>query len=401
MGNYFDVAIIGAGPAGAVAAALLNQRGFKVCVLEKQHFPRFVVGESLLPHGMEILAEAGLLAPVQAAGFQHKDGVVFRRGDDCAVYDFNDKSHPGPSTALNVQRDRFDKILIDQVIDAGATVRFGESVVVFDNTDVYARLRVARENGQHYQINAGFVLDASGHFRAIPRLRGWEMPAHLPVRQVHLTHIDDHITDPAFERNKNMIVTHPQYRDVWLWLTPFSNGRLSVGVVGRPERFAGISASANILKKNVHDVPMLADLLANAVWDNGFPFLYLSGFSASVKYSHGRHFALLGNAAGFLDPVFSSGTTIAMHSAKLAADVLTRQLYDEPVDWQTDFADALNLGVNTLQAYAEGWYEGRFQDLIYSQRQSPEEKRMLSAIFAGYAWDKKNPYVRNAQAIMM
>ena len=65
MGNYFDVAIIGAGPAGAVAAALLNQRGFKVCVLEKQHFPRFVVGESLLPHGMEILAEAGLLAPVQ------------------------------------------------------------------------------------------------------------------------------------------------------------------------------------------------------------------------------------------------------------------------------------------------------------------------------------------------
>ncbi|MFD1245875.1 NAD(P)/FAD-dependent oxidoreductase [Paralysiella testudinis] len=401
MTDYFDVAIIGAGPAGAVAAALLNQRGFKVCVLEKQHFPRFVVGESLLPHCMEILAEAGLLAPVQAAGFQHKDGIVFSRGDGSVAYDFTDKFHPGPGTALNVQRDRFDKMLIDQVIDAGATVRFGESVVAFGNDDAHASLRVVCENGEYYQINAGFVFDASGHFRAIPRLRGWEMPTHLPVRQVHLTHIDDHITDSSFDRNKNMIITHPQYADVWLWLTPFSNGRISVGVVGRPERFTGISASADILKKFVRDVPMLADLLANAVWDNGFPFLYLSGFAANVKYSHGQHFALLGNAAGFLDPAFSSGTTIAMHSAKLAADVLTRQLQGETVDWQTDFADALNLGVNTLHTYAEGWYEGRFQDLIYGQRQSPEEKRMLSAILAGYAWDKKNPYVRNAQAIMM
>ena len=103
MIQHYDVVIIGAGPSGAVAAALLNKRGFNVCVVEKQHFPRFVIGESLLPHCMELLYEAGFLPAVQAGfGFQYKNGFAFSWGERNTSFKFTDKFSSGPSTAFNV-----------------------------------------------------------------------------------------------------------------------------------------------------------------------------------------------------------------------------------------------------------------------------------------------------------
>ena len=114
---------------------------------------------------------------------------------------------------------------------------------------------------------------------------------------------------------------------------------------------------------------------------------------ANVKTLHGPGFALLGNAAEFLDPVFSSGVTIAMRSASMAAAVLHRQLQGEAVDWQTEFAEPLKRGVDTFRCYVEGWYAGTFQDVIYHPDSSPQIRRMISAILAGYAWDERNPFV--------
>src|SRR5262250_484934 len=99
-----DVIIIGAGPAGAVAAALLRRRGRSVLVLEREQFPRFSVGESLLPQSMEYLAAAGMLDAVQSAGFQPKNGAVFARGERCAAFDFSAKFSPGWSTTYEVER---------------------------------------------------------------------------------------------------------------------------------------------------------------------------------------------------------------------------------------------------------------------------------------------------------
>ena len=394
--NRFDVVIIGAGPSGSVSAALLKQKGLNVCVLEKQHFPRFVIGESLLPHCMEILEAAGLVEAVNAEpSFQYKNGAAFTWGNRYTYFDFTDKFTSGPGTTFQVRRGIFDKILIDETAKKGVDVRFGHEVLSFDNSGDSAILQVCTEDGEEYVLNAGFVLDASGYGRVLPRLLDLETPSHLPSRVARFTHIDDNIDAPDFDRNKILITTHPQHRDVWLWLIPFADNRCSIGVVGLPETLAGDNET--ILKTFALECPMLKRILVNANWDNEFPYRSIQGYSANVKSLHGRYFALLGNAAEFLDPVFSSGVTIALHSALLSADLVVRQLKNNDVDWQKEFAEPLMVGVNAFRTYVNGWYNGSFQDVIYAENPQPEIRRMISAILAGYAWDEKNPFVAKSE----
>lgn len=396
MSTQFDVAVIGAGPAGSVASALLRKKGYQVCVLEKQHFPRFVIGESLLPHCMEMLEEAGFTDAVRAEpGFQLKNGAAFSWGSRYTEFDFTDKFSDGPGTTYQVRRAVFDKILIGEAAKQGVEVRFGHGVTAFDNSGDFARLNIETDTGESYELTAKFVLDASGYGRVLPRLLNLETPSHLPPRQAHFTHIDDNITHPKFDRNKILITTHPQHRDVWIWLIPFGDNRCSVGVVGTPDKLVG--ESETVLKKFVYECPMLNEILDKAVWENDFPFRSIQGYSANVKSLHGRHFALLGNAAEFLDPVFSSGVTIALHSAKLAADLLAKQLEGGTADWDTEFAEPLMIGVDTFRTYVDGWYDFRFQNVVYAPDRSPEISRMLSSILAGYAWDTENPFVAKSE----
>lgn len=390
--EQFDVVIIGAGPSGSVSASLLHKQGLKVCVLEKQHFPRFVIGESLLPYCMDILQEADLVDAVHSEkSFQFKNGAAFTWGNRYTYFDFTDKFTAGPGTTYQVRRGIFDKILIDETAKKGVEVRFGHEVLAFDNQGEQAELRVKTEQGEEYQISAKFVLDASGYGRVLPRLLDLETPSHLPARIAHFTHIDDNINDPSFDRNKILITTHPEHRDVWLWLIPFADNRCSIGVVGLPETLVG--ESEVVLKKFALECPMLNKILAKANWENEFPYRNIQGYSANVKALHGKHFALLGNAAEFLDPVFSSGVTIALHSARLASHLIPRQLQGQAVDWKQEFANPLMVGVNAFRTYVNGWYDTSFQDVIYARNPQPEIRQMLSSILAGYAWDEKNPFV--------
>ncbi|WP_037588436.1 NAD(P)/FAD-dependent oxidoreductase [Stenoxybacter acetivorans] len=395
--NQPHTVIIGAGPSGTVAAALLTQKRHRVTVLEQQHFPRFVIGESLLPHCMEILDEADMLTAVMAqSGFQYKNGAAFTWGECYTHFEFTDKFTHGPGTTFQVQRVVFDQLLVNEAQKQGIEIRFGHKVNSWQETDDGVVLGIDSEK-ESYTLGADFVLDASGYGRVLPRLLNLECPSELPPRQAVFTHIDDHIVGNGFDRNKILISTHPQHRDVWFWLIPFSNGQSSIGVVGSNSRLGTVKAGeeAEFLQKWVNDIPMLRRILVNAVWDNGIPYRQLQNYSANVSALFGKRFALLGNAAEFLDPVFSSGVTIALHSAKLAADTLHRQYSGETVDWAHDFAQKLMVGVNAFRTYVNGWYNGTFQDVIYApeEKVNPEIRRMISAILAGYAWDENNPYV--------
>ncbi|MCJ8170376.1 NAD(P)/FAD-dependent oxidoreductase [Atopomonas sediminilitoris] len=391
-----EVVVIGAGPSGAIAAALLKRQGHDVLVIERQHFPRFSIGESLLTHCLDFVAEAGMLPAVEAAGFQYKNGAAFTWHEQYTDFDFGDKFSPGRNSTFQVQRADFDQLLADQASAQGVEIRYGETLVQADFSSAQPQLTVQREDGAQYNVSARFVLDGSGYGRVLPRLLDLETPSAFPSRCALFTHIEDRIDDAHFDRNKILISIHPEHRGVWFWLIPFSNGRSSIGVVAEESFYHDRPSDlATCLRQLTTDVPMLKRILGNAQWDT--PVNRQAGYSANVKALHGQNFALLGNAAEFLDPVFSSGVTIAMHSASLAAGLVHRQLQGQAVDWDAEFSKPLMLGVDTFRAYVEGWYDGSFQNVIFQSDRNAEVKRMICSILAGYAWDSSNPFVAQAK----
>ncbi|MEZ9339846.1 NAD(P)/FAD-dependent oxidoreductase [Vibrio splendidus] len=399
-----QVVIIGAGPSGAIAASLLHKKGIDVRVIEKSLFPRFSIGESLLPACMEVIEQAGMSEAVADANFQFKDGAAFRKNGVYTAFNFEDKFSAGPGTTFQVQRGAFDKVLADTAEAQGVAIDYQHELMGINFTEDSTILDVQVLDGERYQLEAQYVLDGSGFGRVLPKMLDLEEPSSLPPRKAIFTHINDHIsateTDLEYDRNKILISVHPTNPDVWYWLIPFSNGVSSFGIVGEPKFFESYPQDKiAAIKQLATEEPGLAEILANAEYPN--PAGEIGGYSANVKHLATDKYALLGNAGEFLDPVFSSGVTIAMKSAQFAVECVEKQLNGDKVDWDRDYADPLMVGVNTFRTYVEGWYSGTLQDVIFYQDPNPKIKQMVCSILAGYAWDKTNPYVKESKRRLM
>jgi flavin-dependent dehydrogenase len=395
-----DVVIIGAGPSGSIAASLLHQAGKRVVVLEKLQFPRFSIGESLLPCCMQLIEEADMLDAVNAAGFQFKNGAAFRYQDQYTHFDFTDKFTPGPGTTFQVERASFDKLLADTATKQGVEICYGQTV---ESVDLSAapKLTVRDKTGELYTIEAKYLLDASGFGRVLPRLLDLEKPSSLANRSAVFTHIQDNIGDKkihgkVFDRNKILVSIHPENKDIWYWLIPLSDTKCSLGVVGEPHLLGDTKHNLqDLLMSMVKQEPSLSYLLSDAEILRDCALL--NGYSANVSTLATDKFALLGNAGEFLDPVFSSGVTIAMQSASMAVKCAVRQLNGTAVNWEEEYSDPLMRGVDTFRTYVEAWYDGRFQDVIFHQDPNNKIKQMICSILAGYAWDESNPFVNDSQ----
>jgi flavin-dependent dehydrogenase len=387
----YDVLVIGAGPAGSMASALLARRGFKVLVLERQTFPRFSIGESLLAYSAQMLSDTGMLEAVQTRGFQYKNGAVFDRDGRTSEFNFADKSTAGLGFTFQVQRADFDDTLAQEALKAGAEIRFEVEITAVDLSGEKPKVTSRAADGSTEIHEPRFVLDASGFGRTLPKLLDLHRPSAFPARAAIFCHVRDNTISGAFDRQKIRAGIHPDDHEIWSWLIPFSNGTASVGVVSSIEHH---KARTGTLEEQfwqaLGEEPRLLDLLSKAKTVR--PVGELIGYAATVTRLHGRNFALLGNAAEFLDPIFSSGVTIAMKSAILAAGLLDRQLRGESVDWEREFADELTYGVETFRNFVAGWYDGSLQDVIFFPRQTANIRRMICAVLAGYAWDKDNPY---------
>jgi flavin-dependent dehydrogenase len=386
-----DVLVIGAGPAGCIAAATANKLGLKVRVVEKLRFPRFVIGESLLPRVMDHLDATGLLPFVEAAGFQKKFGAKFVMGDQTCDFNFSECHTPGWTWTWQVPRAQFDTLLTEGLRAQGIRVDFGIGVETIDfNPDESSVTHVVDENGNASHIQARFIIDGSGYGRVIPKLLGLNKPSGFDTRKSHFTHLTDPNRPTGIEGNRITVVVHGER--IWIWVIPFSNGLTSVGYVGDPEFFSGLPLDP--------DERMRALILASPFLSHRFKDCEMKlaprtieGYAITSTQFFGKGFVTVGNATEFLDPVFSSGVTFAMESGATAARVVAKKLGGQPFDFKTEYVDHMMQGINTFRTFVNTWYNGDLHQIFFAKTHTPEIKKQICSVLAGYVWDKTNPVV--------
>ena len=394
-----DVLIIGAGPSGSVAAAYLREKNIKVIVLEKTQFPRIVVGESLIPRSMDHFEEAGLLPYLEKQNFEVKPGARFIRGEQICIFDFSKKFGKGQDWTWQVPRADFDMTLADAIIDKGADLRFNEEVIDVQFEGKKSITTVKKQNGETYQINAKFLIDASGYGRVLPRLLNIDSPSKLNPHSAIFTHIDD-VRRPE-GREGTQISFDIIETKVWLWVIPFSNGKTSVGIVGPTDYINQLSTNQDTTEA-LQNAIQKSDFYVNRFGNLPFEFnpIWLKNYSAAVTKMFGDGYVLTGNSTEFLDPVFSSGVCFATESGLKAAKLAIKEINGEKVDWQTDYEDYMKEGIDVFTTYVQEWYTGNLQELFFHQPENPDVKEKICAVLAGYVWNKENPFLKKHYSVI-
>lgn len=396
-----DILVIGAGPSGAVSSAYLNKHGVRVKVVEKTKFPRIVVGESLIPRVMDHFDEAGFLPALNAMNFEKKLGARFIKGAQSCHFDFSKKFSEGWDWTWQVPRADFDDTLTQELLRMGVDLEFESEVldVVF-KPDGRSETTVRDKEGVEKKIHARFVIDASGYGRVLPRLLHLDAPSGLEPLSSIFSHVRDINRDKTNDTEEGTLISFDVLQTkVWLWVIPFSNGNTSVGIVGPTDFINGLA-------ENTTDALRNAIMMSAFYRDRfaGLDFLFepikLQNYSRSVSKFYGDGFVLTGNSTEFLDPVFSSGVAFATESGMKAAKLALRQLNGEQVDWQKEYVDYMQQGINVFRTYVKEWYTGNLQTLFFHQPENEDVKRKICSVLAGYVWDQTNPFVKKHDNII-
>ncbi len=392
MSEKVDVLVIGAGPAGSIASAMIHKHGYTVRVVEREKFPRFVIGESLLPRCMEVLEETELLEAVKAKGFQEKFGAKFMKDDKVADFNFSDQFSDGWKWTWQVQRADFDLTLISEVERRGVQVDFETTVTAIEFfEDESSVTTVQRTDGSEEKIAARFVVDASGYGRVIPRLFNLDTPSSLDPRKSIFAHVNDVHRNSHDEPNRIIAVMYAP--GVWTWIIPFSSGVTSLGFVGSFDFFDSIEGDqAQKFKTCIEGNEYLKKRFGDVSWV--FEPRKLEAWSATTDKFYGKGFVLTGNVTEFLDPIFSSGVMFATVSSHLASKLVIKKLKGEDVDWDRDYTHFIRQGVDTFRTFVMAWYDGTLEQIFFSKNPDPLIKRQICSVLAGYVWDQKNPFVR-------
>jgi flavin-dependent dehydrogenase len=316
-----DVIIIGGGPAGSTAAALLAQQGLSVTLLERERFPRFQIGESLLPYNNDLFERLGISDQLMKGDFVPKYGAYFVTGDGKVGYSFRfDRNLREPYThSFQVKRAEFDHVLLRNAAAKGVDVR-EETAVVSVDLSKSDRATVKLAGGE--LLEARFVLDASGHGSVVGKSVGKK--ADIPeLKKIALfAHYVKVPLAPGREAGNTTIVV---LKNAWLWMIPVTADVMSVGLVVDRDQFLNSGLTAEeMLARTIADTPWVAERMKEA--ERITQIYARKDFSFRMNKLVGPNFALIGDAAGFLDPIFSTGVFMAMKSADIAAAAVLERL---------------------------------------------------------------------------
>ena len=386
--SEYDVIVIGGGPAGAASATRLAQRGRRVLLLEKEHFPRFHIGESMLPCSMPLLEQLGAMPRVTAAQFLPKYAAEFVTADGALRrrYAFADGLIDGPGSAYEVDRSEFDKLLLDNAAEQGVEVRQGVQVVRFELDGPRGVSVVARaENGSESTVEAQLLIDATGQSSLLAgRLGLREMDAELKNFAV-FSHFEGASRYSGKEEGDISVVLIPEG---WWWVIPLKDDRTSVGLVMPSRTLRGQKPDEAFFQKQIEQTPFLRERLASA--RRVAPVRSVSDYSYTSRKVVGDRFLMVGDAAAFIDPVFSTGVYLdlidAFHTADAADAALRARKYDR--SQFLSYEREVQKNVATYRRFVKGFYTPEFVDVLMSPSDWLELRAAITSLLAGYGVDR-------------
>jgi FADH2-dependent halogenase len=320
MSNTWDVIIIGGGPAGSSAACTLRKAGRKVLVLEKEKFPRFHIGESLLPYNRPIFDELGVWSKIQAAGFMVKRGAQFWMGDGSlhTRLNFSKGSFTEFPESIQVERAKFDDILLRHAEELGAEVREEALVTEHRIERECVTVKFRAKDGTEHEAQAAFLMDASGlnNFTANREKLREYYPGHKKI--AIFGHYSGVQMTEGEEKGDILIVRR---ENSWFWMIPLADDKVSVGLVLDVNDFKALQQEPQA----VFDDAVLSTKAVHDRMINARPITQghvLSDFSYTNRKLVSDRVVRVGDAAGFIDPIFSSGVMLAMNSGQRGAQVV-------------------------------------------------------------------------------
>jgi flavin-dependent dehydrogenase len=399
----YDSVVVGGGPAGSVCAARLAAKGRSVALLERDQHPRFHLGESLLPNTVGVLEAIGVLDAVRER-FLVKRGARFVDGQDdtrSTRYAFAEAFHARWDHAFEVPRDAFDELLFRHAGRCGAELREGWLCTrTLRDGERATGVEVRAPDGSLQEIRARFVVDATGR-EAMTARAGQDVERIAQLDRTALyTQVRGAWRDVGErEGDIQIVVLGGETRHGWLWLIPFADGRSSCGAVVshawmRARRDAGVASAEALFDAAVRECPTAARMLAGA--KRLFAPRATSDFSFRVRKMCGEGWIALGDAAGFIDPLFSTGAHLAMQGGLSGADAIDQALTAGDVSaahfagWETTMRAGADLFLGAVQAF----YDGDLTSHVFADMQHPFLRRAITSLLAGDVFDEGAAWVR-------
>ena len=393
MVEDYDVAIIGGGPAGSTAATLLSKAGRRVIVFEREKFPRFHIGESLLPFSMQTFTRLGLQQKLRAHFVEKFGGEIAEAGGEkAAKFYFKDGFASRTDRSYQVTRSKFDKMLLDHAGEAGAEICEETSVddVMFDDGGVTLRIRDLNQAGvadPRYrkigpELRAKYLIDASGRNSVIGN------KFKLKKSYQHLQKLSLFAHYEGVEREAGIdgtLTRMVRTLDSWFWVIPLENNRTSIGIVLEAADFkkSGLSAE-QFFERAIAEQPLVRNRIGGG---RRVSQVYTAAdFSYRSQKLTGDRWLLAGDAAGFIDPVFSSGVFLAVLAGEQAADVL-HDVLDHPKRVRRLFRHyerLVNRAMDVYLRFVESWYAGKeFVEVFLTPTQLFQIPPAVNAVLGG------------------